>query len=179
MSLVRDASPTQNRFACAFRLKPGTNQYRPCWRHQPFCPEPRAKHSAGPLFFHCFFCPRPCFSARECPRAVFSCPRPGFFCPFLPAPRFSCPRNRARIARASAHPAPTQSMPCVSVTGRVGISRKPLRQHIQSAGACVYWRARIDKCMASGTPADIQTYSASSLLINRVCRQPTTRGPFT
>ena len=57
-----------------------------------------------------------------------------------------------------------QSTPCVHGTGRAGISCKPMQQHIQSPGACVSWRARIDKCMASGAPADIQTYSAIRLL---------------
>ena len=57
-----------------------------------------------------------------------------------------------------------QSTPYVHGTGRPGISCKPMQQHIQSPGACVIWRARIDKCMASGAPADIQTYSAIRLL---------------
>ena len=57
-----------------------------------------------------------------------------------------------------------QSTPYVHGTCRPGISRKPMQQHIQSPGACVIWRARIDKCMASGAPADTQTYSASRLL---------------
>ena len=44
-------------------------------------------------------------------------------------------------------------------TGSARTSCKLMRQHIQSPGACVYWRARVEKCMASGAPADIQTYS--------------------
>ena len=71
-----------------------------------------------------------------------------------------------------------QSTPYVHGTGRAGISCKPMQQHIQSPGACVIWRARIDKCMASGAPADIQTCSAIRLLRYSVAISRRHAGPL-
>ena len=50
--------------------------------------------------------------------------------------------------------------------------------NIQSPEACVYWGGRIDKCMASGAPADIQTYSASRLVRYSVAISRRHAGPL-